>query len=406
MKKLILSLCLILGFSAAFAQKSNVAKAENYTLQEKPDFAAAREAIKAAMQDAKTKTDAKTYFTACMIGFKENEAFNTKMILDAKSVDPLAKGKAIMEAYKYFLIADSLDKLPNAKGKIKPRFGKKSKDNLEELYNGQHNIIAYGAQLFDNKNYKEAYNIFNTYLTMPKLPVMNKELAMDSTYKMIKYYTAIAATNNEDHVNAVSLYTDLKNDNYEPKNVYQLLAEEYRLTKDTDNYLSTLKEGVQKFPKDPWFLQNIINHYIYSDQIPEASKYLDEAIALAPDIAQYYYVKGNVEERLGNNFNARKAFEKALELDPKLAEAYGGIGRLIFNNAVQILNDASMIKDNKLYQKEKDKADNIFRESMPYLKKAVELNPKDTDFKQALKQLYFRLQMQEEYDAISKELGN
>ena len=42
MKKLILSLCLILGFSAAFAQKSNVAKAENYTLQEKPDFAAAR----------------------------------------------------------------------------------------------------------------------------------------------------------------------------------------------------------------------------------------------------------------------------------------------------------------------------------------------------------------------------
>ena len=117
-------------------------------------------------------------------------------------------------------------------------------------------------------------------------------------------------------------------------------------------------------------------------------------------------LKGNVEERLGNNFNARKAFEKALELDPKLAEAYGGIGRLIFNNAVQILNDASMIKDNKLYQKEKDKADNIFRESMPYLKKAVELNPKDTDFKQALKQLYFRLQMQEEYDAISKELGN
>ena len=292
MKKLILSLCLILGFSAAFAQKSNVAKAENYTLQEKPDFAAAREAIKAAMQDVKTKSDAKTYFTAGMIGFKENEAFNTKMILDAKSVDPLAKGKAIMEAYKYFLIADSLDKLPNAKGKIKPRFGKKIKDNLKELYNGQHNIIAYGAQLFDNKNYKEAYNIFNTYLNMPKLPVMNKELAMDSTYKMIKYYTAIAATNNEDHVNAVSLYTDLKKDNYEPKNVYQLLAEEYRLTKDTDNYLSTLKEGVQKFPKDPWFLQNIINHYIYSDQIPEASKYLDEAIALAPDIAQYYYVKG------------------------------------------------------------------------------------------------------------------
>ncbi|HNX88170.1 MAG TPA: tetratricopeptide repeat protein [Paludibacteraceae bacterium] len=405
MKKLILSLCLILGFSAAFAQKSNVAKAENYTLQEKPDFAGAREAIKAAMQDEKTKADAKTYFTAGMIGFKENESFNTRLMVNDKSVDPMAKGKAIMEAYNYFLIADSLDKLPDVKGKIKPRYGKKIKDNIKELYNGQHNIIAYGAQLFDNKNYKEAYNVFNTYLTIPSLPVINKEVATDSTYNMIKYYAAIAATNNTDHTNAVKLYTDLKDDNYETKNVYQLLSEEYRLMKDTVNYLNTLKEGVQKFSKDPWFLQSIINHYIYSDQIPEASKYLNEAIALAPDVAQYYYVKGNVEERLGNNDTALEAFNKALELDPNMAGAYGGKGRVIFNKAVQILNDASAIRDNKLYQKEKEKADVIFKEAMPFLKKAVEINPEDTDFKQALKQLYYRLDMQAEYQAISKELG-
>jgi len=405
MKKLILSLCLILSISAAFAQKSNVAKAENLSLQEKPDFVAAREAIKAAMQDEKTKADAKTYYTAAMIGFKENEAFNTRMVLNDKTVDPIAKGKAIMEAYTYFLKADSLDKLPNEKGKIKPRFDKKIKDNIKELYSGQHNIIAYGAQLFDNKNYKEAYNVFSTFLQIPKLPIMNKEIAMDSTYNMIKYYAGIAATNNEDHPNAIGLYNDLKKENYEAKNVYQLLAEEYRLTKDTVNYLAILKEGVKKFPKDSWFLQNIINHFIYSDQIPEASKYLEEAIAVAPDVPQYYYVKGNVEERLGHSSVARSAFEKALQLDPNMAEAYGGIGRVIFNQAVEVLNAASTIKENKLFQAEKNKADAIFKESMPYLKKAVELNPKDTDFKQALKQLYYRLDMQTEYQAISKELG-
>lgn len=403
MKKVILLFCLVIGFSVAFAQKSNVSKAQNYALQEKPDFKAAREAIKLAMQDDKTKNDANTYYVAGLIGQKQNDEFNTKAILNQK-VDANAKGEAIMEAYKYFLIADSLDRLPNEKGKIKPRFTKKIKENIKDFYTGQHNLIAYGASLFDGKNYKGAYDVFKTYLAIPKLPLMNNEIAIDTTYNMIKYYTAIAATNNQDHENAIKLYQDLKDDKYETKNVYQLLAEEYRTTKDTVNYVNTLKEGFAVFKDEPWFLQNIINHYIYSDKIEEASKYLDDAIAASPNVPQYYYVKGNIDERMGKMEDARKAFDKAIELDPKMAEAYGGIGRLIFNEAVQVLNNAVTIKDNKLYQKEKDKADSIFRQSMPFLKKAVELNPTDIDFKNALKQLYYRLDMQQEYQDISKEI--
>ena len=404
MKKLSLLFCLLIAFSGAFAQKANVAKAETYILQEKPDFAAARQAIKAAIENDQTKNDAKTYFVGATIGQKENDAFNTKVVLNQK-VDPIEKGKAIMESYNYFLKADTLDRLPDEKGKVKPRFTKKIKEAIKGYYSGQHNLIAYGAQLFDNKDYSGAYNVFNTYLNIPKLPLMNNEIVLDTTYNMIKYYTAIAATNNQDHANAIKLYQDLKDDKYETKNVYQLLAEEYRVTKDTVNYLNTLKEGFDTYKDDPWFLQNIINHYIYSNQIGEASKYLDNAIAAAPNVSQYHYVKGNIEERLGKMDEAIKSFEKAIELDPKLADAYGGVGRVIFNQGVEVLNNAVTIKENKLYQKEKDKADAIFKQSMPYLKKAVELNPQDTDFKNALKQLYYRLDMQTEYQAISKELG-
>ena len=42
---------------------------------------------------------------------------------------------------------------------------------------------------------------------------------------------------------------------------------------------------------------------------------------------------------------------------------------------------------------------------MPYMEKAVELDPKDTDFKQALKMLYYRLGDNDNYEKISKELG-
>ena len=68
MKKLFLSLSLIMGVSGViFAQKSNVKLAETLTLQEKPDFNGARNAIKQAIENEATKNDAKTYFTAGMI---------------------------------------------------------------------------------------------------------------------------------------------------------------------------------------------------------------------------------------------------------------------------------------------------------------------------------------------------
>lgn len=406
MKKLFLSISFMVGLSAAlFAQKANVSQAASLTLQEKPDFKAAREAIKPAFNDEKTKNDPKTYFTAGMIGYTENDSYSKLMML-GKEVDQVKKGKAIMEAYDYFLKAYKLDQMPNAKGKVKPKFDKKIKENIKEFYTAQYNLVGYGAHLFDKKDYKGAFDAFSTFLEIPKLPMMNKELSMtDSTYRMIKYFSALAATNMQNHDKAIEMYKDLADDNYETKNVYQLLADEYRTIKDTVNYLATLEQGFKLFNDDPWFLQNIINHYIYSDKIEEASKYLDAAIAQAPTVAEYYYVKGNVDERLGNNDGARKAFEKALELQPKMASAYAGIGRIIFNQAVELLRAADSIRDNKLYNAEVQKANDIFKQSLPYMEKAVELDPKDTDFKQALKMLYYRLGDNANYEKISKELG-
>ena len=55
MKKLVLSIFLMMAVSASlFAQKSNVSRAENLIKQEKPDFKAARDAIKPAFDDEKT----------------------------------------------------------------------------------------------------------------------------------------------------------------------------------------------------------------------------------------------------------------------------------------------------------------------------------------------------------------
>jgi tetratricopeptide (TPR) repeat protein len=404
MKKIILALVIVLGATTGFAQKANVSKAKNKSLMEAPDFAGAREAIKLALVDPTTKDLASTWHVAGTIGYKENEALYTKAAI-GQTIDQLVKGQAIMESYNYYLKAYELDGLPNAKGKIKPKFQKDIKSKIKEYYTQQSNLVAYGATLFEKKNYEETIKVFETYLSIPELPFMNNELKKDSTYKMIKYYTAIACTNAGKSEKAIGYYEALKDQGYEELLVHQLLYEEYNKRKDTVNFVKVLKEGFTKFPQEPWFIQNLINFYIYNKQTKEALVYLNSAIEKEPKMAQYQYVKGNLDESMGNLEDAMKAFEKAIELDPKLADAQAGIGRLYFNKAVAMTDAANEIKDNKQAMAARKKADDVFKQSIPYFLKAVEINPEEREYKKTLKTLYYRLRMDKEFDEIEKELN-
>jgi tetratricopeptide (TPR) repeat protein len=404
MKKVILAIILAVSVTGTYAQKKNVTKAKNKALMEVPDFKGAREDIKPALTDSITKNQALTWYVAGTIGYKENEAELKKQMLGQK-FDADVKGKAIMESYEYFLKAYELDGLPNAKGKIKPKFQKDIKAKIKEYYTTQANLVAYGAHLFEKKDYPATVKVFETYLGIPALPMMNGELKPDSTFYMIKYYTAIAATNAEMSDKAISYYEDLKDDGYEELIVHQLLYEEYLKKKDTVNFVKTLKAGFEKFPNEPWFLQNLINYYIFSNQAKDAIVYLNAAIKRDPNKAEYQYIKGNLEENMGNLEDARKAFDKAIELDPTQADAYAGIGRLIYNKGVAMADAANEIKDNKLYNAAKKKADAVFAESIPFFKKAAELKPAEMEYKRTLKNIYYRLKMDKEYEAVDKEMN-
>jgi len=404
MKKLILSLFLVISFTFTFAQKANVSKAKNKALMENPDFTGAREAIKLALQDPSTINDANTWYVAGLIGYTENDALYQKALLN-QPFDADVKGKAILESYAYFLQADKLDQVPNEKGKVKLKFRKDIKNNLKEYYTTQQNLIAYGAYLFEKKDYEGAIKAFDTFLEIPNLPLMENEIPMDSTYNMIKYYDAIASTNAKKNDKAIALYEDLKDDKYETLAVYQLLYEEYVGKKDTVNFVKTLKEGFEKFPAEPWFLQNLINHLIFSGKTADALVYLNNAIQREPASAQYRYVKGNLDESLGNTDEALASFDKAIELDPTMADAHAGKGRLYYNKAVKMLEAANNIKDNKLYQAELKKAEGIFKESVPFFQQASKLKPEDVEFKKTLRTLYYRLKMDAEFAAIDKEIN-
>ena len=404
MKKIILFLFLATSLTVTFAQKANVRKARDKALNEdKPDFAGAREAIKLALKDSTTKDLAETWYVAGLIGNKQSEIEYKKAILNQK-FDTLSKGKAMMESYDYFMQTIKLDMVPDAKGKVKPKFAKDIKTFFKDYYQIQPNLIGYGAFQYAKENYVEALRAFEAFLAIPKNPIMNNEIKMDSTYDMITFYTGVAASNAKMHEKAVNYFQSLKSKKYQLTSVYQNLANEYLSAKDSANYVATIKEAIDKLPNQPWFLQNLINFYIHSNKIQDAIGYLNTAIEREPGFAQYHFVKGQLYLTLENFEDASKAINKAIELEPANADMYAELGRSYYNKAVKLSLDANKIKDTNAYKKEEAKIDEVFKQAIPFYKKAIELKPKEVEFMLPLKQLYYRLQMDSEYAIIAKQI--
>ena len=88
------------------------------------------------------------------------------------------------------------------------------------------------------------------------------------------------------------------------------------------------------------FLQKGINS-IQSEDYQQAIKDFDKAIELNPNLAEAYNNRGLVYGKLGNLQQAIKDFDKAIELNPKYAEAYcwRGIAYVILYNRNQATND-------------------------------------------------------------------
>ncbi|MGL4780047.1 MAG: tetratricopeptide repeat protein [Bacteroidales bacterium] len=402
MKKVSLLATLCLVASVGFAQKKNVSSALSEANAEKPKFGEAINLIDAAMQNPETDKDAKTFYVAGYIQLKQFEAERNKTLLQQQANDAVMYN-SLLNMYNYYTKAYDLDQLPDEKGKVKPKFVKKMTADLTGIYP---NFINGGVYFNDQKDYKKAYELFNTYTELPNNPMMKDiEWSKDTLMKDIKYYTCLMAVQSEDSKLAISTLERFKNDEYKGNELLQFLCFEYEKQQDTTQLVNTLQEGAKRYPSEPYFIQNLINMYLKTGKMNEAIAYLDEAIKLDPNNANYYNVKGAILEEQKDIQGALAAFQQAEKVDPNNAETYNNIGRVYYNQAVAKDEEVSQIRDNKKYEAEKALLNPMFEKAIPYFQKAHELNPTERSYMIVLRSIYYKLDMTKEYDAMEQELN-
>lgn len=96
------------------------------------------------------------------------------------------------------------------------------------------------------------------------------------------------------------------------------------------------------------YLQQALE-YCEQQQWQAAALTAQQAIAIVPELAEAYKIKGNALQRMGKTAEAMEYYIKAVEIKPNLAEVYGGIGDVYakqqqWQAAVEYYQKATIIK--------------------------------------------------------------
>lgn len=305
-----------------------------------------------------------------------------------------------------------MDQLPDAKGKVKPKFTNKIKASMLNIYRKMM-LVNYGVKKFEEKDWNSAIAGFEGHTAILDMPCLqgDKNLpAKDTTYYDIKMYAAQSAWAGDMIPQAIEMYEALKPSGHKGNNVLQVLCQLYQTEKDTVKFVASLQEGVEKYPQEFYYLGNLINHYVYGGEPDKATEYLNRAIEKDPNNPQLYNVRGSMLELKEDYEGAMTNFDKALSINPNMSDAWVNKGRLIYNKAFRAEGAANMLKDLKQLDAEMVKVNAIYKESIPFFEKAIELNPEDFEAMKTLRGLYYRFSdeepsFQKKYDDIVKRIN-
>lgn len=385
MKKLFFAALFLLAGTVVFAQKGKVTSAISYKEAGKLDKA--WETIKETLDPANPKAEKTLNWSGTWQA--RGEIIEAIILSKDENFKKLVENP-VEEAYKSFMKSIELDeKGGNPILKLK-------------LMTFSNTLINAGVEAYQANDYARAADYFEKKLSIDQTPMFKTDAAVDTA---IMYNTGLASMNAKKFDNAIKYFKECVKYGYNGGSSYAQIISAYQQLGDTIKSVEIMKEAFAKYPDDQSINVQLINYYIMSGQPNEAITYLDKAIEREKDNSSFYLAKGVALDRLGRQDEAIEVYKKAVEVKPDNADAYYNIGVIYFNRGVKQFDVANLVPttDQVHYEAEKKKSDDFFMQSVPYLEKAVQYNPKDTYILDQLKNLYYRLKMMDKFDALNKK---
>ena len=403
MKKVFISMALMLAAGTSFAQVSALKEADKAVGG--GNYAQIDQMVEQALQDPTAASSAEAWNMAGKIYQKISSKQMEQQVLQ-RPFDTLAFYNAPVNMYKYFSKADELAQQPDAKGKVKNKY-RSSMANALKSERG--NLINGGIYYFNQNTEatnKKALEMFGTYVDMADSPMMEKEnyAVNDTNLSLIAYYASLAALRVNDYNNVQKYAQVAMNDKENGETAAELLIESYKQLKQNDKYVKAIQESIAKYPTNTTFFANLVDYYTNNNQLDEAMSYTDRMIAQNPDNYFYPYVKGYLYTNEKDYDNAIECYKKAVSLKDDFADAYSRLGLIYVIKAQDFSAEATTDVNDPKYTDDQQTLRSFFEAARPYLEKCRQLSPDNRSlWYQGLNSVYYNLHMQDEYDALQQQ---
>lgn len=376
------------------AQKKEIQTAKDQVKAGR-DLDKAVASMKKLLNDSVNRTNKKiwtVYFDAVR---KQYEQGNEKLYLKQK-YDTAQLFNYTRQLFEVALQFDSVEAVPDKKGRKNLEFRKGHKDYLahirSNLYNG-------GIWFLNKQKYQDAYKFFDCYIDCAEQPMFKSYNYMekDKHLPTAAYYAVYSGYKMKNpkatlHHSYMAL-KDTVHYNY----MLQYLAETYALEKDTARYVASLKEGFKRVPTFPFFFPRLVDHYVDNAQLDSAMVVVDEALTVVPDSDLYLAAKSNLLLDQGKLKECIEVSQKVIDVNPEMPEPYYNVGICYFNQAVE------QDKNSQNSRQVKAQVEADYKKALPYLVKYRELEPKEQGkWAFPLYTIYLNLNMGKEFDEIDK----
>lgn len=191
--------------------------------------------------------------------------------------------------------------------------------------------------------------------------------------------------------------------------IIRQLAAAYFQIDEKDKAIDAIQKVKEKNPDDVEILQAEAQIYQEMEDYDKFYELIEDLLEKDTDKAgEYYAILGDGALDEGDEEKAQEYYEKAVEEDPEMGEAYDRIANLILakqEDIVKEMNELGMSDEDQAKYDELDEDRNdLLKEALPYMEKAYEHKPEDPNVLRTLYQMNRQLDNEEEAEKFKQKM--
>lgn len=290
---------------------------------------------------------------------------------------------------------DSLDMLPDKKGKVNLQY---RKANSEKLMTYRPNLFFGGAYYVRKSEFDKAFDLFETYIDCSQQPLFEAQDLMNTDTRMgeAAYWASYSGYRMNDPVKTLRYIELARRDTAKLESTLLYAAEAWRMLNDETQYQTILWEGFRLNPHSSYFFPRLIDSYTARGNYEQGLAVANEALKSDSLNQLFLFAKSTMQLNLGQYADCLMTSEQLINMNCEMADAYYNAGTACLNIILKM--------DSRNHKKQIKR---MYQRALPYMEAYRRLAPQEKDrWAPALYRIYFNLNMGKQFDEIDKLLQN